>query len=1127
MISRAWLLLSLFCLCAQALLAQMMTTGNLVVLEINNSGTAGSSAAVRLKEYNPNGSLMNTYAVPSTGVNRLTLAGTANSEGALTLSQDSTYIIFAGYNAVAGVANIATTSSNTNPRAVNRISKTGTIERATSSSIFGGANMRAATKGLDEDYWAAGSNTGTMYTGTATAPVIVQSAQANTRVIQIFNGELYATSQTLLFRVGSNIPRTNNNPIDTLFQFAQGSFYGFSINPKGTVAFIADDGSGGTGQSGVRKIVKSGNTWVQKYRVVTTACRGLTVDWSAADSVTGKGARVYYTTAPPSASNSLRRFTDNDTSTGGNSTPAITNIATAPDSMQFRGVCLVPKLIACTPEAIITANRDTLTPLCANQSVIFSSNVTNGGTAPAYQWFSSLTGLIAGATSAVYVAPPYSLSTGEKIYLRLISNALCAINNGKDTVYSNSISFTVKAMVTPTVAIQTTAPAKVCTQTPVVLTANPVGGGDLPALAWYVNDTTTVAGTSASFTLNTSQAGIYQVFLRLNSNETCTNTSLATATPVTITVKAPIAVDSLSLLRSVTDTAICPGTLLGFNAAVSPQPDTQLITTSWQWRVGNNVLATNSSFVTSTLPVGNLQVQVKASFSGCVVAGSVLTDSLAVRVRQPSQPTVSISRPQTICARTPVTLQASYSDVGITPGFQWYRDGQPLPGATNASITLDSITVWVPQFFQVKVTNITGTCLSSGIATSTEDSLQSIIYPYGNIRNFTPLALCPDEVCVLGLVNPALAVGDETYQWLFNGAPIAGANQHVYAAQVAGAYQMVTTSTTTGCVFTSRPRQVTVKLAGRPSIQAPATAICGNETIVLSTDSLSGYRLRWLRNGTPLGKKQFQRVNRSGDYTVRLTVKGCAPVLAPPVTIQQYGRPDLTVMADGLLEQCGTTNPVTLLAVLNPAYTYQWLRSGALIPGATQSSYVADEPGRYRVRISNGGCLPKKSITQVVRMTPMPTAVITTIHATATEANLRANLLANAAYQWYRNGQAIPDATDRFFTATQSGNYSVSITRYGCTASALPIAVNLTGAMKESAVPKDAITIYPNPSTGIFHLEGPSEVQVRITDLQGRVLLDWQQVREIDLSDMPAGVYLAELREEAGVLMKTERLILK
>jgi hypothetical protein len=66
--------------------------------------------------------------------------------------------------------------------------------------------------------------------------------------------------------------------------------------------------------------------------------------------------------------------------------------------------------------------------------------------------------------------------------------------------------------------------------------------------------------------------------------------------------------------------------------------------------------------------------------------------------------------------------------------------------------------------------------------------------------------------------------------------------------------------------------------------------------------------------------------------------------------------------------------------------------------------------------------------------------------------------------------------------------------------------------------------LYPNPANGTVYISGTADVQVRVFDATGRLVLrSGPAVRMLDISALTPGVYLAVITGENG-LQHTERL---
>ncbi|RYZ17326.1 MAG: DUF3616 domain-containing protein, partial [Sphingobacteriales bacterium] len=279
--------------CAAPGLAQF-TTGNIVVYQVGDGAASltGAATPVFLQEYTPatagQTSPVLSVPMPLTGSARLMASGTATSEGFITLSADSLHLVVAGYDAAGGTAGVAGTTAATVNRVVDTVNNSGTAGRASiSATYYSAGNIRGAVKAAGDNYWASGSNTGTVYLGNTGSAAVIQSANTNTRVIQAFNGNLYYTTASGtggLYKI-SGLPISTTAAANLIATGTGSSPYGFAVNAAETIVYIADDRTNGNG--GIQKWVYSAGSWgtAPAYTLAAasnTGVRGLAVDFSGA-----------------------------------------------------------------------------------------------------------------------------------------------------------------------------------------------------------------------------------------------------------------------------------------------------------------------------------------------------------------------------------------------------------------------------------------------------------------------------------------------------------------------------------------------------------------------------------------------------------------------------------------------------------------------------------------------------------------------------------------------------------------------------------------------------------------------------------------------------------------------------
>jgi hypothetical protein len=323
--------------------------GNLVVVQAGTGAAAlnGNATAASLLEYTPGGVLVQSIALPTTasGANQpITLSGTATSEGFLTLSTGGAYLTMAGYGVIPGTLTPQTSTALAANRVVARIDMSGAIDTTTSlTDAYNLSNIRSAVSTDGTSIWTGGNggtgqggSAGTRYTTTgSTTSTGLHATTTNIRVVNIFNGQLYADSGSAGFTgigtVGTGLSTTSGQSFTLLPGFpttGTHSPYDFWFKDASTL-YVADDGSAANG-GGIQKWTESGGTWSLQYTLLnngttTSAVRGL------AGTVDGLGNAVLYGTTGPS----LLTVTDTGASALG------TILATAPANTAFRGVELL------------------------------------------------------------------------------------------------------------------------------------------------------------------------------------------------------------------------------------------------------------------------------------------------------------------------------------------------------------------------------------------------------------------------------------------------------------------------------------------------------------------------------------------------------------------------------------------------------------------------------------------------------------------------------------------------------------------------------------------------------------------------------------------------------------------
>lgn len=200
--------------------------GNVVVMRVGAGSTAltNASTAMFLEERSGStGSLVQTFAFDTTGANRLTMSGTATSEGKIKWYNGN--LAVTGYDSNAGVAAINGTTSISVNRSIAVINTdTAAMTFTRLNDAYSANNIRGAISD-GTNIWTSGTATGASSgvrhaTVGATTSTQLSTTATNIRTVNIADGQLFAShnsgASNRIMQVGVGLPTTAGNTMTGL-----------------------------------------------------------------------------------------------------------------------------------------------------------------------------------------------------------------------------------------------------------------------------------------------------------------------------------------------------------------------------------------------------------------------------------------------------------------------------------------------------------------------------------------------------------------------------------------------------------------------------------------------------------------------------------------------------------------------------------------------------------------------------------------------------------------------------------------------------------------------------------------------------------------------------------------------
>ncbi len=301
-----------------------------------------------------------------------------------------------------------------------------------------------------------------------------------------------------------------------------------------------------------------------------------------------------------------------------------------------------------------------------------------------------------------------------------------------------------------------------------------------------------------------------------------------------------------------------------------------------------------------------------------------------------------------------------------------------------------------------------------------------------------------------------------------------------------------------------------------PFVGANAMQVTSNlgQTYDYSTDTLGLHILNWAGVTTIT----FARISGSGasaDHdNFKYTISG--PCENPDVPILGFLPEKICDGDDALLTISGNLNDATAWHIYTDSCAGTLI--GSTITSIFQTAqlfsdvtfYIRGEDGAGCVDESMGSCAALNVPVYINDVTTSTSGFIITANATG------------ANYQWIdcdNENIPIPGETYQSFTASESGNYAVTVSENACTDTSECVNITIIGTEEINDL---GINIYPNPTSGNLNIELKqvyTNLTVDIKNLTGQTISShsYTNTDKINLKIMgEPGVYFIEVTMDDG-----------
>jgi hypothetical protein len=483
--------------------------------------------------------------------------------------------------------------------------------------------------------------------------------------------------------------------------------------------------------------------------------------------------------------------------------------------------------------------------------------------------------------------------------------------------------------------------------------------------------------------------------------------------------------------------------LVGENVTLRVIVDgTDPINYQWYYK-GKPVIGETSS----TLLLSNVQraasgnYYVVVSNEGYPWGATEMSDTITIAVVAPP---VITQLTESITLAHGESVELSVTATGDEPlTYQWGKGGSAIEGATDRTLTLDTMSLSDAGDYTVTVTNAAGQTESDVVTVNVIEPVTIVTQPEGGS------VILGDPVTLKVVVEGA---GPISYFWYHDGELVEGGTEstlrlaNVQAAD-AGGYNVIARNK--GGTATSETAELIILLPPVITQLTDSMTVAHGESVELSVKAVGDEPLayQWSKDGAVIEGATRSALalakvalSAAGDYTV-IVSNAAGQVESGVVTVTVIQPVRIVTQPESVRTIVGDTATLKVVVEGSEPIEYFWSHDGDWVEGGTESTLrlanvKSGDYGAYNVLVRNqGGIEISKAAQLTVLSAPdimQLTDSLTLIEGESVELSVKADSDGPLSYQWSLGGEIIEGATSPTLplakvVTSDAGDYTVVV----------------------------------------------------------------------------------------------------